>query len=263
MQTPANQDHRTSTSRIAAVDIARGGALVAMTIYHFSWDLSFFGWVARDLISHPLWVSFARAIAASFLFIVGFSLVLGHGEGVRWPSFWKRWVAIAGCAALITVATYFAIPDTYIFFGILHAIALFSIIGVLLMRLPGWVHFLLALTILAGAHFLKSEFFDLPALYWLGLMETIPDSNDLVPVFPWLAATLLGIAAAKFLNSDGYAKLRNMGNSGSRSDRTLGLIGRHSLLFYMLHQPVLIALVGAFTTLSGGPDRTGEFLSGC
>ena len=70
--------------RIEAVDAARGAALLAMAIYHFSWDLSFFQLIATPVATDPAWKWFARAIAGSFLFLVGVSLVLGHRERIRW-----------------------------------------------------------------------------------------------------------------------------------------------------------------------------------
>jgi len=125
-------------SRIELIDAARGGALIAMAIYHFAWDLEFFGYAAQGMTAVGGWRLFARSIASSFLFLVGFSLLLAHVRGVRWQSFWWRMVQVGGAAAAITLVTYFATPDAFIFFGILHHIALASLVGLVFLRLPAF-----------------------------------------------------------------------------------------------------------------------------
>ena len=67
-----------------------------MAVYHFSWDLGHFGFHDMDVAGDLGWRIFARLIAGTFLFLVGASLVLAHGEGVRWRAFWRR-VADRSC----------------------------------------------------------------------------------------------------------------------------------------------------------------------
>jgi uncharacterized membrane protein len=122
--------------RIAAVDVARGVALVAMAIYHFCWNLEMFGYLEPGTANSGLLKVFARSIATSFLFLVGFSLVLATAGGIRWGDYFKRLAMVAGAAALISVATYFATPNAWIFFGILHHIAALSIIGLVFVSAP-------------------------------------------------------------------------------------------------------------------------------
>ena len=79
-----------SPARITAIDAARGVALIAMAIYHFTWDLQFFGYLEPGTATTGGWKLFARCIASSFLFLVGVGLVLAHGHGIRWPGFGRR-----------------------------------------------------------------------------------------------------------------------------------------------------------------------------
>src|SRR5215203_855249 len=136
--------------RIEAVDAARGAALLAMAVYHFSWDLSFFQLIDTPVGTDPAWMWFARCIAGSFLFLVGVSLVLGHGSGVRWRPFLKRLAIVAAAAAAITIATYFAFPQSYIFFGILHCVALSSVLALPFLRPPWWMVLAAAALLLAA-----------------------------------------------------------------------------------------------------------------
>ena len=201
MITHSNQS--SFSKRIPLIDILRGIALLAMTIYHFTWDLEFFGWAPPALTLQPQWVWFARCIAGSFLFLVGVSLVLAHGDTIRWKPFFKRLAMVAGAAALISLVTYFAMPGGFIFFGILHAIALFSLLGLLLLRLHWIILLLVAVAILVTSNTLNAVIFTEPALWWIGLAPTPPPSNDYVPLFPWFSCTLVGMAVAKMALATG------------------------------------------------------------
>lgn len=236
-------------SRIAAIDIARGVALLAMAIYHFRWDLEFFGYATPGLTAVGGWKFFARCIASSFLFLVGFSLFLGHARAIRWRPFGIRLAKVAGAAALISVATYLATPQAFIFFGILHQIALASVLGLAFLRVPALITLVVAALVIAAPHVVRSEVFANPALWWVGLAPTNPRSNDYVPLFPWFGAVLIGIAAAKLSQSSGLLeRLREIPDA--RWTKPLDFIGRHSLAFYLIHQPVLIGVIWAFAQIA-------------
>lgn len=246
--TPAETDiaePRAYTRRIDALDIARGAALIAMAIYHFTWDLENFGYVDHGLTAEGGWKLFARCIASSFLFLVGVSLVLAHAHGIRWRSFWRRWAGVAAGAAAITVVTYFVTPQGFVFFGILHEIALASLLGLAFLRLPFPLTFLAALAFLALPQFVTSDVFDPKGLAWIGMAAKPPVSNDYVPLFPWFGAVLLGIASAQAgIRFGAFDWLRRL-NEKLRGAAPLAWLGRHSLLFYLLHQPLLFGLVMA------------------
>ncbi len=132
----AGEEPATPRRRIELLDLARGIALIAMASYHFTWDLEFFGYAPPGMTGFGGWKLYARCIASSFLFLVGVSLVIAHYNGIRWPGFWKRLAMVAGAAAAISAATYIFVPESFIFFGILHEIALASVLGLAFLRLP-------------------------------------------------------------------------------------------------------------------------------
>jgi len=241
---PAGEYRQPSRRRVEAVDMARGTALAAMAVYHFSWDLSFYGLADIPVTSAPGWIIFARLIAGSFLALVGVSLVLAARGGINWRGYLKRLAQIVAAAAAITVATWFAFPATYIFFGILHAIALFSVLALAFLRLPAVLTLAIAALAFAAPSFVSGPFFDRPGLLWTGLGTYFPPSNDYVPLFPWFGATLTGLALAKLTDRAG---LRDR-LAGWRPDTALARLasfaGRHSLVIYLAHQPLLLALLG-------------------
>ena len=254
----------TRLGRIELIDIARAAALAAMAIYHFAWDLEFFGYTTPGTTAAGGWRLFARCIASSFLFLVGVSLVLAHGRAIRWPGFLRRLAMVAAAAAGISLATWLAVPDAFIFFGILHQIALASLMGLAFLRLPPVLTLLVAAAVVAAPHSLRSEAFNHPALWWMGLSTANPRSNDFVPVFPWFGAVLVGIAGGKLASSSGVlARLAGI-QPGSWS-KPLAFAGRHSLAVYLIHQPVLIACLWLFSQLSPAEAETREvrFLRSC
>jgi uncharacterized membrane protein len=232
--------------RLEAIDLARGLALVAMAIYHFAWDLEFFGYAPPGMTAQGGWKLFARCIASSFLFLVGVSLFLGHAKGIRWASFLRRLAMVAGAAAAISLVTWIAVPGGFIFFGILHHIALASLLGLAFLRLPAAVTVLIAIAVIVAPQYLRSTAFDHPGLWWVGLSSVNPRSNDYVPLFPWFGAVLLGIASARVAKSTGL--LDRIGEwQFSRLTRPVQGAGRHSLAFYLVHQPVLIGAIWLFS----------------
>ncbi len=241
--------------RIPLVDALRGLALIAMAVYHFTWDLGYFGYIDPATATTGGWKLFARMIAGSFLFLAGFSLVLGHARGLRPKPFLIRLGKIVAAAALITAGTWFAFPDTFIFFGILHAIAAASVIGLIFLRVPAVVTFLAAAAAVAASFYLRAPLFDHPALWWVGLSEQIPRSNDYVPLLPWLAPFLAGIGVCRLFLARGLAERAAAIGAGART-RWITLLeaaGRHSLAIYLVHQPLLIGLLYVVSLVAPAP----------
>lgn len=238
-----------SAARLGRVDIARGIALIAMAIYHFGWDLEFFGYMAPAATAHGGWKLFARCIASSFLFLVGFSLILAHGNAIRWKPMIKRLAQIVAAAAAISAVTWYMSPDSFIFFGILHQIALASVLGLLFLRLPVIATLAAAAFVISAPLYARADIFNHTALSWVGLSTITPRSNDYVPLFPWFGAVLIGMATARIFQQFGWLKLLAGGIGNDSIEKPITFIGRHSLAFYLVHQPVLIALIYVFSQL--------------
>lgn len=226
-------------SRAHGLDLARGLAVVAMVFYHFSWDLSHFGLIETDVGLDPLWKRFAQTIAASFLFIAGVSLAFAARDGLNRRRFFRRLGILVAAALGITVATYVAFPDRFIFFGILHSIAVASVLALPFVGR----HWIFAAVAASGvfllAAFARDPLFNHPTLIWLGLGTAEPLTNDFVPVLPWSGFLLAGLATGTLWHPS--VKAIPQAPQGF-----LAKLGRWSLPIYLLHQPLLF---GAFTAL--------------
>ena len=232
-----------SRPRFAVIDIARGVAIIAMIAYHLCWDLSYFRFISADVGFDPQWVSIARTILSAFLFLVGVGLALGHGRGIRWQAFRKRWLFVFGGALLITLGTFLAFPASFVYFGVLHAIALFSVLALPFLRAPLWLAIGVALVVLTLPWFYSDPLFNEKAWSWIGFWEVPPPANDLVPIFPWSGMVLAGVSVTRpILRSPVAERLARITPKG-RLPRVLTVLGRWSLLIYLLHQPLLLALI--------------------
>jgi len=227
--------------RLPALDIARTAALCAMALYHFVYDLELFRLIPPGTALSGGWRVLALCTAGSFLTLAGVSLWLAHGGGIRWGKFWRRFAMIAGAALLVSAATFFAMPDAFIYFGILHAIALCSLLGLACLRLPVAVLLAVAAFCFWAPFALRSVWFDMPALYWVGLSTAPRLAADFVPLLPWFGPFLVGLALAKLASwASAWSALEGV---ETRATRILAWPGRHSLAIYLLHQPVLIGLI--------------------
>ena len=238
---------QTPPSRIAALDLIRSAALLGMASYHFVYDLQMFGLVPPGFAVSGVFYWHARTVASTFLMLAGLGLWLAHGQGIRWPAFGRRMTKVAGAAALVSAATYIALPDWWVFFGILHCIALGSLLALPFLRLPALVTLAAGAAVVWASYNLATPAMNAPLLRFIGL-HTLPTMTvDFEPLFPWFGAMLIGLG---------------LGQLGSRAGlwqalarwpapplvRRLGWPGRHSLAIYLLHQPILFGLVWLWVT---------------
>lgn len=235
----------TVTERFDRLDALRGMAIVWMAAFHFSFDLDHFGFIHQNFYNDPVWTTQRACIVTLFLFCAGFGQAIAVEQHQRWPRFWRRWAQVAGCAVAVTLGSLWMFPRSFISFGVLHCIAAAVIVMRLTAGLGPWLWLLgaVALALPQGVH---HPFFDSRWTDWVGLVTHKPITEDFVPLLPWLGVMWWGLAAGQWV----LARRRSwLTGALPAAGRPLATLGRWSLSFYMLHQPVLIGILAAVVAL--------------
>lgn len=239
--------------RFNSIDTLRGLAIVWMTAYHFCFDLNHFGYLKQDFYADPFWTWQRTVIVSLFLFTAGVSQAIAVQQGQSWPRFSRRWAQVAGCALLVSAGSYLMYPQSFIYFGVLHGMAVMLLIVRLTAGSGSWLWLWggLAIAMKLMAAYAHSEwpgleFLNRMPFNWLGLISRKPLTEDYVPVIPWLGVMWWGMAAGGWaLRRRPHWFGRQLGGAG----RPLAWLGRWSLSYYLLHQPVLIGLLMAVSWL--------------
>jgi uncharacterized membrane protein len=235
----APEDARsTPAGRIDAIDSLRGFALCLMIVYHFAFDLRFYGVTASDFEHDPFWLGFRAIIVSLFMGLVGMSLVLADRAGASAAHFWRRVAVIGACALAVTAASAIAFPRSFIYFGILHCIAVASVLAWPFVRWPAAAFGVGAAIIVAGLT-LSSPVFDNPVLSAVGFVTHKPLTEDYVPLAPWAGVVFIGIGLGNLLARQSFRILAPL----IQAPPLLFWLGRRSLAVYMVHQPILLGLL--------------------
>ena len=239
-----------ATHRFDRLDAWRGVAIVWMACFHFSFDLNMNGFLhpLQNFYGDPFWTNQRSCIVSMFLLGAGVSQAVAVDAGQTWRRFWRRWAQVAGCALLVSLATIPMFPEAWISFGVLHGMAaMLLVLRALGTRLPparlarapvafAGVALLAALAWMLP-HWVRSPFFDTRLTNWVGLVTHLPRTEDYVPVLPWLGMMLAGYLGASLLLVHARSFI---GGPVPAFARPLSVLGRWSLSFYMIHQPILI-----------------------
>jgi uncharacterized membrane protein len=236
-------------SRFWEIDALRGFAIVQMIFFHFVWDLRFFNLIEANIFQGP-WQWFARTIATQFIFLAGVSLTLSYAReqqkdhSYQFSKYFLRGLKVFGWGLVITAGTYFFIGRGFVIFGILHLIGFAIILGGLFLPVNKWLTLLVGLVIIGLGLYLEPVVVDYPWLIWLGLKQRGLSMVDYYPAAPWAGLALVGIFAGFSLYPGGRSRLAPPAAWAAQPlVRGLRFLGRHSLLIYLIHQPILIGLI--------------------
>ncbi|MBI5258464.1 MAG: DUF1624 domain-containing protein [Burkholderiales bacterium] len=231
-------------TRFDRLDTLRGLAIVWMAVFHFCFDLNYFGLLLprQNFYLDPVWTVQRACIVTLFLFCAGMGQAAALHAGQPWTRFWKRWLQVFDCAVLVSAGSALMFPKSWISFGVLHGIVVMLVLVRLMAPLGPWL-WLVGLAALLLPQFVAHPFFDDRLTNWVGLVTRKPVTEDFVPVLPWLGVMCWGLAAGQWLLAHRPALL---GGAVPALLRPLAGLGRWSLSFYMLHQPVLIGAIVAY-----------------
>ena len=214
--------------RIDELDSLRATALVMMLVSNFVTDLNYFG--IMEVEKGDQWWWLARTTAFLFVSISGISYFLAHKKQYDFLKTFDRTKNLIFWAFAITIITYVFEPSAYVRFGVLHLLALASIVAFPLARRPVYALGL-------GAVLLLLPLSPNPNLVWLGLQETGTFAVDYFPLNPWLGIFFIFLALSSQIYPDSKPLL-----NFQWPERWLWF-GRNTLPIYVIHQPILIGLL--------------------
>lgn len=218
------------------IDFFRGIAVVLMVLFNYSFALDFFG-IYRITEGWLFWWLFPRLVGGAFIFLAGLSVAISYSRNRKWQKRAKRGARIFGWGVLITMITLLALPAGAVWFGVLHLIGLSIILSPLFVRYRKLSLALGAVLIIAG-FYLENFTFGFPWLLWLGLAPHAFYTLDYFPLLPWFGIFLAGMHAGSALYANGKGRIKRRTPD---IFRPLCVLGRNSLIIYLLHQPLLIA----------------------
>ena len=260
MERSAETNHIPERRRIVFIDNFRGLALIYMTIYHFLFDMAFVvptEWGKAAYYANDNYIIFDTA---SFILLAGVSSALSRSN-------LKRGGKLLAISMVFTLVTAFVFPGEAIYFGILHllglSMVLYGAFEDFLKKLPAIPMLALCAVIFTLTYQISKGFvgikglleFPLPAellqnnlLYPFGFIKGGFLSVDYVPLLPWFFLYFGGAYIGGLV-----VKHRDRLPSFCYADPLpwLSFIGRHTLIIYILHQPVILALVYAVDFIFG------------
>lgn len=236
--------------RLPLVDALRGFAVAQMIVYHFIYDLRYFGWVKFAMTRDQPWVGWRTAIVSQFLLLVGVSLVLRVNFKPNWGDFTQRWLEVAGAALLVSAGSWLVFGPRYIWFGILHFIAVALLLARPLVRLGAW-NLLLGVAVIAAGVLYRDAWFDPAPQHIIGFATKKPRTEDYVPLFPWFGVVLLGVGLGCLWRRRGFALHGALATLNRRPPRLLVVLGTWALTVYLVHQPVLMGLLWLVRRVTG------------
>ena len=223
--------------RYYEVDAVRGIALIFMVLYHILFCLYFFGiidWFNPSVVS-------GAPIASVFILVAGLSLVLANRKPLGLA---KRGIELIAFGMIITAVTWIVYPHGFVVFGILHMIGVGTILSIpfLSEKVKWYIPAVFGILIIDLSFFLEGHTGSLLLLPF-GLPYAGFVSLDYEPLIPWFGVMLLGLACGKLLYPSGRCRLLSGLSSMPSLLRPICFVGRHTLIIYMLHVPVIILMV--------------------
>jgi len=218
-------------SRIWEIDFLRGIAIILMSLFHLLFDLSDF--YAFDIDYTAGIVDFIGATSAlMFITLTGISSSLSRNN-------LNRSLKILFFAYLITLVTYFYDPNTYINFGILHLIGFSIVLYSFFKRFRTLILIFIGLLIIILGNILDNITVSTNLFAPFGLTSATYASLDYYPLLPYFGVFILGMSLKNIF----YLNKQSLFSFSPSPNNPISLLGQHSLLIYLIHQPIILAVL--------------------
>lgn len=230
--------------RIWELDVARGVCLLFMFYCHIVYDLTMlFQFTTINDSGLFQWTTNYTGIL--FITISGICATLG-----KRPI--KRGLTVLGGGMIVSLVTYgmylfgFANKGIIIYFGILHCIGICMLLWPIFKKLPWWILIPMGLAVICMKDLVRGVYADTLLLLPFGIYPRIFATSDYFPLLPCFGYFLIGGGLGQLLYKN---KKSLLPQPRFFPFNALGFMGRHSLLIYLIHQPVLTGLIFAISLL--------------
>jgi uncharacterized membrane protein len=242
--------------RFWEIDLVRTVAVIIMIVFDVLYVLNYLRIQNTGVPSpyHGFWWWISIVNASVFIFLAGVSLTISQARASkRMSSFMLRGLQIFGWGMVITLLTWLIAPEEYVIFGILHFFGIAFILAPFFTRFR-FINLILGIALLAIGIYLQEQriFVDFPWLLWL--MPYSFGTLDYWPLVPWFGLFLVGMFAGKMLYPQGNRGF-NIPDFSHPVASVLTFPGRHPLVMYIAHWPILIGVIFALY-----PDKVIPYL---
>ena len=236
--------------RIFEIDVFRGIGIFLVVVYHIFYDLNFFSILKFSMNDGALMVV-GRTSAILLIFTVGISLNLSWIKAVREKKnlikkYFIRALMLFGVGILISAATFVYPGKGWIFFGIIQFIS-FAIFAAHFFLKYFKLNLILGILSIALGFYIRNFSVENIFLFILGFSSNIY-TLDYFPIFPWIGVVFLGMFFSKAVYEKKMFEFKIAKNDFYEK---FAVMGKNSLMIYLLHQPVLIAIVFILMTIFG------------
>jgi uncharacterized membrane protein len=233
--------------RSKTIDQLRGLAILLMIVYHFLYDLNYILALELDIYT-GLWLYVRRISAILFILISGICTSIMF-QRERKKNTIKKNIRRSGTILLwamaISIATSIAQPKMAIHFGILHLLGTSALLSMIFVKLSTSVNIAIG-AIIIGLSTTFIETLPTSNLYLiLGQHAPFYSTWDYYPLVPWFGVILIGLGIGSWARD----KTEILSNYYIRDHNILSVIGKNSLLIYLIHQPIIISLLYALSLL--------------
>ncbi|NJD04642.1 MAG: DUF1624 domain-containing protein [Ruminiclostridium sp.] len=219
-----------NTNRIWELDFFRGLALILMSYFHLIYDMKeFYGYSVNYEGNITYYIGKLSAIL--FITISGVSANLSRSS-------WKRGLKVLGAGLSVTLVSYIFDNDYFVIFGILHFLGLSMILSVLFRKLDSFTLLAAGMVILALGYAFPIDNLSNNYLMVLGFTSQTFTSSDYYPLIPYLGIFLIGMVLGRMLYPNKKSLIKPL-----PGHHFISIAGRHSLLIYLLHQPMILLML--------------------
>lgn len=230
--------------RIIWLDVLKGIAIVMVVAYHLLFDLDQFVGLPIDTTAW-YWAVLALPVLAIFVGGAGISLVFSR-DHKTYRVFLQKTIKSTAylfvCAGAVTAITWYLFPDDVILFGVLHLIAVSRLLGMFFVGAPV-VALLVGCAIFLATPVIAHIPVTTKLFVWLGCAPDNFSSLDYFPLFPWFGIFCIGMFFGHFLLRYGRHREKSEETSRGRVTRACAFLGRHTLVIYLFHQPLIISIL--------------------